>query len=152
MDVALYCALLLFAFSNIWLFVIKKKKYKSLPIPAFYTFAVVALALRPVDIIGAWAVDNVDIYANINWVWQGAKLCVGMVQDWVTVELAVRIHVSKSFGDITEAGIKRLHSIFKIVFAILIVGFTALIITVIVSARQPGNYGIAFFESLSKYC
>ena len=80
---------------------------------------------------------------------QGAKLCVGVVQDWVTVELAVRIRVSKSYGDITEAGINRLHSIFKIVFAILIAGLTSLIITVIVSAHQPGNDGSAFSEN---YC
>ena len=78
---------------------------------------------------------------------QGAKLCVGVVQDWVTVELAVRIRVSKSYGDITEAGTNRLHSIFKIVFAILIAGLTSLIITVIVSAHQPDNYGVAFREN-----
>ena len=93
-DVALYCALLLFALRNIYVVVIKKKRYENLPIPAFYSFAVVALALRPIYLIGAWA-DNYGIYWNLNFVQQGAKLCVGYVQDWVTVELAIRIHVSK---------------------------------------------------------
>ena len=93
-DFALYCALLLFALRNTYVVVIKKKRYENLPIPAFYSFAVVALALRPVYIIGGWA-DNNAIYYNLDWVQQGAKLCVGFVQDWVTIELAIRIHVSK---------------------------------------------------------
>ena len=99
MDFALYCFLLLIALRNIWVVVIKKQRYKNLPIPAFYTFAVVALALRPIFLIGVWAEDN-DIYINLKLVQQGAKLCVGLVQDWVTVELAIRIHVSKGVRDI----------------------------------------------------
>ena len=62
------------------------------PIPAFYSFAVIALALRPIYMIGAWApFPNYVIYYNLDWVQQGAKLCVGLVQDWVTLELSVRI-------------------------------------------------------------
>ena len=79
--------------------VIKKKRYANLPIPAFYTFAVVALALRPFILIGEWAYDW-EIYANLALVQLGAKLCVGLVQDWVTVELAIRIHVFKGLRDI----------------------------------------------------
>ena len=131
-DFGLYCALLLFALRNIWVVVIKKQRYKRLPIPAFYTFAVVTLTLRPFFIIGSWT-DDWKFFVNLDWVQQGAKLCVGLVQDWVTVELAVRIHVSKGVHDISKAGINRLRAIFKIVYLALVVGFIAWIITVIVS-------------------
>ena len=112
-----------------------------LPIPAFYTFAVVALTLRPFYIIGYWKIDNA-IYINIDWVQQGAKLCVGLVQDWVTVELAVRIHLFKGVHDVSiasikrvKAGISKLRTIFKIYYLTLVVGFIAWIIAVIVSAH-----------------
>ena len=112
-----------------------------LPIPAFYTFAVVALTLRPLNLIGHWTLDNA-IYLNIDWVQQGAKLCVGFVQDWVTAELAVRIHVFKGVHDVSiasikrvKAGISKLRTIFKIYYLTLVVGFIAWIIAVIVSAH-----------------
>ena len=113
-----------------------------LPIPAFYTFAVVALTLRPLYLIGYWTLDHHAIYINIDWVQQGAKLCVGLVQDWVTVELAVRIHVFKGVHDVSiasitrvKAGISKLRTIFKIYYLTLVVGFFAWIIAVIVSAH-----------------
>ena len=78
---------------------------------------------------------------------QGAKLCVGLVQDWVTLELAVRIHGSKGEKDISKAGLSRLRAIFKIVYLVLIVGLLAYTISVIVSAYQPNNDGRAFYEN-----
>ena len=93
-DVALYCLLLLLALFNIWVVVPHKyQMYKMLPIPAFYTFAVLALALRPFYIIGGWTFD--PVYGNLDFVQQGAKLCVGIVQDWITLELAIRIHTER---------------------------------------------------------
>ena len=94
----------------------------------------VALTIRTPYIIGSWAADPA-IYWTLDWVQQAAKLCVGFVQDWVTVELAVRIHVSKGVHDISKAGINRLRTIFKIVYLALVVGFIAWIITVIVSSH-----------------
>ena len=109
------------------------RQYKMLPIPAFYIFAVVALSLRPVYIIGQWTGDRT--YDNIDKVQQGTKLCVGIIQDWITLELAIRIHASKGEHDISLNGLNRLKAIFKIVLLVLTVGWIAFMITVIVSAH-----------------
>ena len=96
MDIALYSALLVLAARNIWVVVPHHyQELRMLPSPAFYMFTVIALILRLLFIIGHWTDDNVIIF-SIDWVQQGAKLCVGIVQDWITLELAIRIHISKS--------------------------------------------------------
>ena len=128
----------------------KYKKISFLPIPAFYSFALIALSLRPVYMVGKWtADDDWKPYVNIDWVQQGAKLCVGLVQDWTTLELAIRIHVSKGVNDISDDGKLRLRAIFKIVYLVILVVLIAFITTVIVSAHLPKNGGLAFHEN---YC
>ena len=71
----------------------------------------------------------------MDWVQQGAKFCIGLVQDWTTLELAIRIHVSKRTEDISEDGKNRLRKIFKIVYLVIVVILIAIITTVIVSAH-----------------
>ena len=105
----------------------------------------IALSLRPVNIIGFWTLD--PEISNMDWVQQGAKLCVGIVQDWVTMELALRSRIIRRYGSVPQASIRRLRTIFNIFFLVLILAFIAWIIAVIVSAHQPGNEGYAFFEN-----
>ena len=48
------------------------------------------------------------IIYNIGVLQQAAKLCVGVIQDWITLELAVRIRNAKGYSDISEAAKKKL--------------------------------------------
>ena len=80
---------------------------------------------------------------------QGVKLCVGLVQDWITLELAVRIRIEKGEYEFLKSDRNRLRATFKVVFLTLILGLIAWIITVIYSAHQPDNEGCAFGEN---YC
>ena len=75
----------------------------------------------------------------MDWVQQGAKLCVGLVQDWVTLELAIRIHITKSEVKFSATHRNKLRAIFNIVFAVLLLGFIAWTAAVIISAHQPDN-------------
>ena len=102
----------------------------------------IALALRPIYMIGRWT--SYPVFFNMDKVQQGAKLCVGIVQDWITLELAIRIHNAKGTSDISTAAKKRLHVAFAFVFLGLVMGFIAWNIAVYVSARELGNYGYAF--------
>ena len=54
------------------------------------------------------------------------------IQDWITLELAVRIHCSKGATDMSEAGKKNLRTIRLIVFTVLSVGLAAFCIIVVV--------------------
>ena len=69
---------------------------------------------------------------------------MGVVQDWITLELAVRIHSSKSFTEICEEAERKLRVTRRILFAAIIVAFVAFSIAVIVSAHKPENSGLAF--------
>ena len=80
------------ALRNIYAILFKQKEYKNLPILVFYAYALVAVSLRLVCIIWQWA--GITSLLNVDTVQQGAKLCVGIVQDWITLDLAIRIHLS----------------------------------------------------------
>ena len=143
----MYVLLVALALRNIWVILIRQQKYRLLPILAFYAFALVALTLRPIYMMGRWT--TYPIFFNMDKVQQVAKLCVGIVQDWITLELAIRIHSAKGSSDISTAAKKRLRLAFAFVFIGLIIGFIAWNIAVYVSACVPGNYGYAF---VGDYC
>ena len=50
----LYLMLVILAVRNIWAVLIRQKKYKNLPILAFYFFTMIAVTLRPIYMIGFW--------------------------------------------------------------------------------------------------
>ena len=66
-----------------------------------------------------------------------------MVQDWITLELAIRIRYSKGESDISEAAIEKLRFARRLLFAIITVAFVAFSATVIVTAHKSGNDGLA---------
>ena len=135
----MYVILVLLALRNIWSILIKQREYKNLPILAFYVFALFAVTFRPVFILGYWT--GKPIYPNIDWVQQVAKLCVGVVQDWITLELAIRIHNARGYSDISETAKRKLRFIFQILFASLLLVLTAWSISVIASAyKQKDGY------------
>ena len=140
--ILMYIVLVLLALRNIWAILVKQKEYKNLPIFAFYAFSIIALSLRLIYLIGYWTGN--PIFRNIDWVQQGAKLCVGVVQDWITLELAIRIHHAKGYSDISEAAKSKLRYISGVLFATITMVFVALSITVIVSASKHRNSGFAF--------
>ena len=67
-----------------------------------------------------------------------------MVQDWITLELAIRIHNSKGDTDISEAAKKRLRCIRRWLFAVITLAFAAFTTSILVSAHMEGNQGYAF--------
>ena len=75
--------------SNIWKVIIKQKKYKTLPLLNFYIFAFLTVSLRLIYIIWCWTRSRF-IY-NINFNQVIAKLCIGVVQDWISFELTIRV-------------------------------------------------------------
>ena len=80
----------------------------------------------------------------MDWAQQAAKFCVGVVQDWITVELAIRIRSSKGSSEISEKIKQKLHRTSCIIFAILTLAFLAFSLAVIVTARIEENQGMAF--------
>ena len=105
--IAIYILLVALALRNIWSIIVRQREYKNLPILMFYVFALIAVTLRPIFLIFSWTSDPI-IY-NIDRVQQVSKLCVGVVQDWITLELAIRIRNSKGNSDIPEAMKRKLY-------------------------------------------
>ena len=139
--------LVLLALRNIWVVLIQQKKYRNLPILAFYSFTIIAVTLRPTYMIGIWSQESSEVYLNMDFVQQGAKFCVGVVQDWITLELAIRIHNARGSSDISTAAKRKLRSIFRIIFIGLTLFFTVWSITILESARKPGNEKEAFYNT-----
>ena len=67
-----------------------------------------------------------------------------MVQDWITLELAIRIHNSKGDTDISEAAKKKLRCIRRWLFTVITLAFAAFTTSILVSAHMEGNQGYAF--------
>ena len=105
------------------------------------------MSLRLIYIIWFWTPSPI-IY-NIDLVQQGVKLCVGIVQDWITFELAIRIHHVKDSSDISRASKKRLRIASAILFATITLVLIAFVTIVLVSANRQANNGYAFNDN---YC
>ena len=88
-----YIFLVGFALRNIWVIIVRQQEYKNTPILMFYLFALIAVTIRPINVIWAYKLD--PTIWNLDYIQQGAKLSVGVVQDWITLELAIRIHNSQ---------------------------------------------------------
>ena len=50
--IALYALLLALAFRNVWFILVKQREYRNLPILMFYIFALIAMTLRLVFLLG----------------------------------------------------------------------------------------------------
>ena len=150
LDILIFGLLVLLALRNTWVIVLRQKEYKNLPILIFYAFALIMTTLRLIFLIWYWTFD--PIIDNIDWVIQAAQLCVGVVHDWITLELAVRIHNAKGFSEISEEAKSKLRVIRCILFAFITLSFLAFTIAVVVTAHLEGNRGSAFYGNFcSKY-
>ena len=92
--IGVYGILIMIALRNILVVIVKQKEYKNLPILMFYLFALIAVTLREVKIIWQYK-SNPYINYTLDLVQQFTKLGIGLVQDWITLELAIRIHCTK---------------------------------------------------------
>ena len=122
LDIAVYAFLILLALRNVWAILVKQGEYKNLPIVMFYVFALIAIATRIICLFFYWDQQS-HIADNLSFIQQSAKICVGFVQDWVTLELAIRIHNSKNYTDISEAAKERLRAIRRLLFAVIALAF-----------------------------
>ena len=134
--IATYLVLIMLAMRNICVILVKQKEYKNLPILTFYVYALMAVTIRPIVIIWQWVPSS--IIFNVDYVQQAAKLCVGVVQDWITLELAIRIRNGKVDSDISEATKKKLRLARLVLFAIITLVFIAFSLMIIVQAH--GGY------------
>ena len=121
--IVIYGILVMLAFRNIWAILVKQQEYKNLPILMYYVFAIIAVFLRLIIIIWNWSSN--PLLSRLDSVQQVAKLCVGVVQDWITLELAIRIQNAKGDSDISEAAKKQLRQIRLVLFILLALGFIA---------------------------
>ena len=143
--IIVYGILTVVALRNIIVIVVKQKEYKNLPILMFYLFALVAVTLREVKTI--WhGLQSTFIDVNLDFVQQFSKFSVGLVQDWITLELAVRIHCVYGSSDISETGKKKLHSARRIFFTIIGLVFAALCVASIVTGIVEKDRGTSFLD------
>ena len=133
--IGIYIILVVLALRNIWVIVYKLKEYKNLPILMFYLFTIIAVILRLIYLTCAFTEMTKFIF-DLDVIQVAAKLCVGVVQDWITLELAVRIHYSKGVSDISEAAKKKLRKVRRILFSIMTLIFTTLSVTAIVVSHK----------------
>ena len=133
------------ALRNIWFIIVKLEEYKNLPILMFYVFLLIAIGLRSVYLVLYWTPS--PLVPNMDWVQQAAKLCVGITQDWITLELAIRIHYSTGRLDIFQATENKLRSIRLFLFANITIIFCAFSIFEILSAHEYGSNGYAFAKN-----
>ena len=146
--VALYTSLNIIMALNVCQILFKQKRYRTLPLLFFYIFASFALSLRLVAIIGFYStVPKHPAFFQILEIATLAKLFVGLVTSWMVIKIALRIR--------QRNGDKRIEK--KIAVAELTiltfssVGLVTFIVTVTVSANQPGNDGIAFRSHIDAY-
>ena len=142
LDIAEYGLLLLLALRNAWAILVKQGEYKNIPILMFYVFSLLAIFIRLVVLI--WDYTPSLFKFNAGLLQQPAKICVGVVQDWITLELTIRIRNSKGYIDIEEAVKKKLRFFRRLLFSVITLAFTAYLINIIISATRPENYGYAF--------
>ena len=93
-------------------------------------------------LIGYWT--DIASVANLDYAQQVSKLCIGVVQNWITIELAIRIRNAKGYSDISEAAKKRMRRISGVLIVILTISFVTFAVTGIVTAHKQGNHGHAF--------
>ena len=140
--IGLYFALLVLDLVNIRMILIKQKEYKNLPILFFYLFTTIAICLRIPWLIGYWSTSR--LIWNTEWIQQGAKLAVGVVQDWITLELAIRIKNTKRNAQLTKKLQKRLKTGQYIVFTLTGLCLVSLSTFVFFTANDENNNGYAF--------
>ena len=65
---------------------------------------------------------------------------MGVVQDWITLELAIRIRNAKGYSDISEAAKKKLRRTSGALIVILALSFVIFTVISIDSAHKQGGY------------
>ena len=151
MVIITYGFLVILCLRNVWVILIRQKEYQNLPILTFYAFAIIAVTLRPIYIIWYWDVNLQGVMTNMTLIQEAAKFFVGVVQDWITLELAIRIRNAKGYSDISAIAIQKLRLWRKLLFSFITLAFVAFSVTVIVSAHLEGNDGFAFYDN-QNYC
>ena len=128
---------------------VKQREFKNIPILVFYIYALLAVSLRLITIFEFWT--RLYSYFDIDLLQQATKLCVGIVQDWITLELAVRIRNAKGHSNISEAGKKKLRLVSCLIFSVTALAFLAYAVSMIVYLKNTTNickayeiFGLAF--------
>ena len=87
--IGLYTFLLVLVIVNIWTILIKQRRYKTLPLLAFYIFTLLNIVFRLVFIIIRWSKYHI-VKHFFNDSYLVTKLSVGLIQSWMIFEIALR--------------------------------------------------------------
>lgn len=93
LSTAQFIGLLIFCCFNVWVYLIKEQKWKVFPLSAFYSLALVTLAMRIIDSI--WVVHNFFTQQTFFILFPPVlKQAIGIVQVMIMTELSVRVSQS----------------------------------------------------------
>ena len=87
--IGLYAFLLVLVVLNIWIILIRQRRYKTLPLLAFYVYSFFAILFRLIYIIFEFSTYPLIYYLNDQYLI--AKLNVGLMQCWMILEIALRV-------------------------------------------------------------
>ena len=74
---------------NVWQIIIKQKRYKTWLLLAFYTFAYIAISFRLIILIFGYL--PATCLRNIDSIQPGAKICAGLIQVWIIIEITLHL-------------------------------------------------------------
>ena len=103
MLIGLYTLLFALVIVNIWTILVKQRRYKTLPLFAFYIFTFFAITLRLIYLIMAFSPHNLALQ-GINDLFLTSKLCVGLIQSWMIFEIALRVRQTYKSNYCQSAG------------------------------------------------
>ena len=130
--IGLYTFLFVLVIVNIWNILIKQKKYKTLPLTAFYIFAYFSITFRLIYIILEFSKYEKSLIF-INDLYLGTKISVGLIQSWMILEIALRIR--ETYKETCSGSADRLKSFKKWVqraqYCIITVAFSIILIILV---------------------
>ena len=98
----LYAFLMSMVLVNIWTILIKQRRYKTVPLCAFYIFAFIAIGCRFIYTIISW-IPGWSPKHYTNDIQLVTKLGVGLIQSWIVFEIALRVRRTYKSNDYGQA-------------------------------------------------
>ena len=87
--IGLYVFLFALVAFNSWRILVRQRRYKNLPLLAFYIFTFLSISCILTYIFIDWTEHNIKFYYLAD-VYIAARLSVGLIQCWMVLEIALR--------------------------------------------------------------
>lgn len=135
---------------NMWQILIKQAKWKTIPLLLFYVYAFICITLRVCCLV-TYGLDRAYFFQNLMYAMQPvAKICVGLYQGWMILELAVRIRDSSKDLKYQIKSEKWLNFGLITLVIITTIGFLATLILASVSASKDDE-NLVFQPHLDRF-